>query len=80
MAVKHRIGKVPLTSAAFYDQSLAAFAAGQSPGCLLAVVGVERVIRDLPGKALKRMQGKGLNVLGLLANLINLTLSKPLAI
>jgi succinoglycan biosynthesis transport protein ExoP len=38
---------------------------------LLLVVGVERVNRDLPGQALERMQGTGVDVLGVLANLPN---------
>lgn len=35
---------------------------------LLFVVGIERVNRDLPGQALERMQGTGVDVLGVLAN------------
>ena len=38
---------------------------------LLFVVGMERVNRDLPGQALERIQGTGVDVLGVLANLPN---------
>jgi capsular exopolysaccharide synthesis family protein len=38
---------------------------------LLLVVGIERVNRDLPLQALERMQGTGVDVLGVLANLPN---------
>jgi Mrp family chromosome partitioning ATPase len=38
---------------------------------LLFVVGIERVNRDLPAQALERMQGTGVDVLGVLANLPN---------
>lgn len=42
---------------------------------LLLVVGIERVHRDLPAQALERMQGTGVDVLGMLANLPSRRLS-----